>query len=110
MIISAGWTALGLVLTTRTDMAVAAILFYGIGGGLFAVARATLPLMLFGRLHYPAVMGRLARPFLLAQAAAPILGAMAFDRGGAGAVLILLLGLAAANLLAALLLIRTTRA
>lgn len=49
---------------------------YGAGIGLESIARATLPLALFGPAHYAPVMGRLARPSLIAQAATPLLGAL----------------------------------
>lgn len=48
---------------------------YGAGIGLESIARATLPLSLFGAADYAPVMGRLARPNLIAQAATPSIGA-----------------------------------
>jgi hypothetical protein len=41
-----------------------------------------VPLALFGRDDYAAVMGRLARPALLASAAAPFAAGVMFERGG----------------------------
>ena len=49
---------------------------YGAGIGLESIARATLPLALFGAADYAPVMGRLARPSLIAQAATPAIGAL----------------------------------
>ena len=47
------------------------LIFYGAGIGLESIARATLPLVLFGASNYAPIMGRLARPSLIAQAASP---------------------------------------
>jgi MFS family permease len=52
------------------------LVFYGAGIGLESIARATLPLSLFGAAAYAPVMGRLARPSLIAQAATPSIGAL----------------------------------
>jgi MFS family permease len=52
------------------------LVFYGTGIGLESIARATLPLSLFGAADYASIMGRLARPSLIAQAAAPAIGAL----------------------------------
>jgi MFS family permease len=49
---------------------------YGAGIGLESIARATLPLSLFGAADYAPIMGRLARPSLIAQAATPAIGAL----------------------------------
>ena len=51
------------------------LICYGAGIGLESIARATLPLSLFGATDYAPVIGRLARPSLIAQAAAPSIGA-----------------------------------
>ena len=52
------------------------LVFYGAGIGLESIARATLPLSLFGAANYAPIMGRLARPSLIAQAATPSIGAL----------------------------------
>lgn len=52
------------------------LVFYGAGIGLESIARATLPLSLFGAADYAPIMGRLARPSLIAQAATPSIGAL----------------------------------
>src|SRR5262245_35364422 len=52
------------------------LVFYGAGIGLESIARATLPLVLFGASNYAPIMGRLARPSLIAQAASPSIGAL----------------------------------
>jgi hypothetical protein len=83
-------------------MAAVALIVYGAGIGLESIARGTLPLAMFGAAHYPAVMGRIARPSLVAQAIAPSVAAMAIEFVGIdiglGAVAIV----AAANLGASL--------
>jgi hypothetical protein len=53
-----------------------ALILYGAGIGLESIARATLPLAIFGAGNYAPIMGRLALPSLFAQAAAPSLGAL----------------------------------
>jgi MFS family permease len=58
------------------------LIFYGAGIGLESIARATLPLSLFGAADYAPIMGRLARPSLIAQAAAPSIGALLIQRLG----------------------------
>ncbi|MEI4473462.1 MFS transporter [Frigidibacter sp. MR17.24] len=63
-----------------------ALVLYGGGNGLVSIARGALPLAWFGAGRYPALMGQLARPALLAQAAAPMLGALLLQAGGAAAV------------------------
>jgi MFS family permease len=64
-----------------------ALIFYGAGIGLESIARATLPLSLFGPDDYAPIMGRLARPSLFAQAAAPSVGAFLIEHAGANATL-----------------------
>jgi hypothetical protein len=59
------------------------LVLYGAGIGLESIARATLPLALFGAADYAPIMGRLARPSLLAQAAAPTIGAALIQHLGA---------------------------
>lgn len=59
-----------------------AIVIYGAGNGVWSIARGAVPLALFGREDYAAVMGRLARPALLASAAAPFAAGVMFERGG----------------------------
>ena len=57
------------------------LVFYGAGIGLESIARATLPLSLFGPADYAPIMGKLARPSLFAQAAAPSIGAFLIEHG-----------------------------
>jgi MFS family permease len=74
-------SGLGLLWAGIPIIAVALIL-YGAGIGLESIARATLPLALFGAANYPTIMGRLATPSLIAQAVAPFLGALLIQRFG----------------------------
>lgn len=87
--------ALGLaMLWSGLPLVVAALLAYGGGMGLTSIARATLPLALFGEARYPGIMGRIAVPSLAAQAASPTLGALLIDHVGSGGALA---GIAAAG-------------
>ncbi len=73
---SVGFLALGLgLLWGHFPVIALTLVFYGAGIGLESIARATLPLVLFGPKGYAPIMGRLARPSLIAQAAAPSIGA-----------------------------------
>lgn len=75
--------ALGLFLIwTGLPILAIAIVVYGAGNGVWSIARGAVPLALFGRDDYAAVMGRLARPALLASAAAPFAAGFMFERGG----------------------------
>lgn len=75
--------ALGLILIwTGLPILALAIVVYGAGNGVWSIARGAVPLALFGRADYAAVMGRLARPALLASAAAPFAAGVMFERGG----------------------------
>jgi MFS family permease len=69
-----------------------ALVLYGAGIGLESIARATLPLALFGAADYAPIMGRLAMPSLIAQAAAPALSALLIQllgvEGALGSVVI----------------------
>jgi hypothetical protein len=76
-----------------------AIVVYGAGNGIGSVARGTLPLALFGSSRYPVQMGRLALPILMSMALSPLVGAIAFQAGGANVTLGILAFLAAANVL-----------
>jgi predicted MFS family arabinose efflux permease len=82
------------------------LIFYGAGIGLESIARATLPLALFGPADYAPIMGRLARPSLIAQAATPSIGALLIQRLGTEGMLgaVTLLALLNAGLVCALLL------
>lgn len=76
-----------------------AIILFGIGNGLYSIARGALPLALFGEDRYASILGRLARPWLIAQAAAPTLGAMAIASLGTDKTLTILASVATVNIL-----------
>jgi MFS family permease len=75
------------VLWAGSPVIAAALIFYGAGIGIESIARATVPLALFGHTRYAAILGRIAMPSLIAQAAAPSLGAMLMERFGANTTL-----------------------
>ncbi len=76
-IASVSLVAIGLLLLWMDIRLVALCLVcYGAGIGLESIARATLPMSLFGAAEYAPTMGRLARPSLIAQAATPSIGAL----------------------------------
>jgi hypothetical protein len=74
-----------------------AIVLYGAGNGIGSIARGTLPLALFGPSRYPVQMGRLALPILMSMALSPLVGAIAFEAGGANLTLGILALIAGAN-------------
>jgi MFS family permease len=59
-----------------------ALVLYGLGNGIYSIARGTLPLALFGSAGYATLMGRLAMPALMASALSPSLGAILLQIGG----------------------------
>lgn len=66
------------------------IVLYAAGNGFRSVARATVPLTLFDRDSYAALMGKLSLPTLVLQAAAPSFSTLVLDHWGPGGVLVLL--------------------
>jgi predicted MFS family arabinose efflux permease len=74
-----------------------ALVLYGAGIGIESIARATVPLAIFGHGKYAAIMGRIAMPSLIAQAGAPLLGAFLMERFGPGMTLAVLFAAALAN-------------
>ncbi|GAB2177504.1 MFS transporter [Dongia sp. agr-C8] len=87
-IASVTFMALGLGLFwAGIPLVAVALILYGAGIGLESIARATLPLALFGAANYAPIMGKLAMPSLIAQAAAPSLGAVLIAGLGAEATL-----------------------
>jgi MFS family permease len=109
-IASVSLVALGLALLW-TDLPVIplALVFYGAGIGLESIARATLPLALFGAADYAPIMGRLARPSLIAQAASPSIGALLIERLGSESTLAAVVGVAVFNVALTLGLFALTR-
>jgi MFS family permease len=68
---------------------VAFVLLYSGATGILSIARATLPLILFGRRSYAVMSSRLTVPQNLMFAAAPLIYAIIIHRLGASAALIL---------------------
>lgn len=94
-----GLIALGLLLLAAGLPGVGlALVLYGAGNGIYSIARGTVPLVLFGPVRYPALVGRLARPGLIAQALAPPTGAVVLTHAGPDTLWWLLLALALVNL------------
>lgn len=85
---SVSLVALGLtLLALGFPLVFLTLMFYGGGIGLESIARATLPLALFGPDDYAPIMGKLARPSLIAQAASPTIGAFLIEHLGSGTAL-----------------------
>jgi hypothetical protein len=107
---SVSFLALGLgLLWGHFPVIALTLVFYGAGIGLESIARATLPLVLFGAKNYAPIMGRLARPSLIAQAAAPSIGAYLIVRLGADGALATLVAVACVNVLLVLCLLVAQR-
>ena len=96
---------LGINPTTAAGLAIC----YGLGHGLYTVARNMLPLKLFGLETFGATMGRLALPQSLANAVAPILFAALISRAGATAALAMSAAVTVASLIVVLMLARTVK-
>ncbi len=79
----------------------------GLGHGFFAIARNTLPLMLFGAREYGTYMGRLMLPQNIANAAAPVVFAVVISRFEPSTALWLAGGAAFSGFVAVMLLVRT---
>lgn len=88
-----------ILLASGLPVAGLALILYGVGNGIFSIARGALPMTLFGPDRYAAVMGRLARPSLVAQAAAPTIGGLLLASTGADWTLLAVAVLACANIL-----------
>ena len=93
------WTLLASVLLTAGGVGLlfasvpftaGTLALYGAGIGIGSIAKGTLPLAVFGSVHYATLMGWLALPSLLAQALGPSLGAVLLEAGGPRLVLAVL--------------------
>jgi hypothetical protein len=108
---SVSLVALGLALLwSELPVVPVALILFGAGIGLESIARATLPLALFGAADYAPIMGRLARPSLIAQAVAPSIGAILIEKLGAESTLAVVAAVAVFNVALTLLLFGLTRA
>jgi high-affinity nickel permease len=72
-------------------------MIYGAGIGIESIARATVPLAVFGVEHYARIMGRIAMPTLIVQALAPALTARLLSLVGTTATLGVLFLIALVN-------------
>lgn len=54
---------------------------YGFSNGLITIVRGTVPAVLFGRIGYGALLGKLARPAFIARALAPVAFSVAMSAG-----------------------------
>jgi MFS family permease len=92
-----------------TAFAIAFVMLFSAAMGVIAVARATLPLALFGRNGFGAMLGRLTVPQNLTFAAAPLLFAFLVERMGASGTLVLSAAIQSFALLAMIMLVRRLR-
>ena len=83
----------------------AALITYGAGNGIISITRGSVPLVLFGSDRFARTMGRLALPSLLAMAAAPTIGTLLIEKGGASLTFLVLTSASALNVALALVLI-----
>lgn len=86
-----------------------AMVFYGVGIGLFSVVRATFPLFAFGATDSPRLIGLISRPARFVQALAPLGAAFLADRLGPLILIWSLLGVAAIKVILSHLLINATK-
>lgn len=68
---------------------------FGISMGLSSIVRGTVPLQLFGPVGFGATMGKLSAPGLVIKAAAPLVFAVALERGGVMLSTLLLIAVSA---------------
>jgi MFS family permease len=85
------------------------MILYGFGSGVFAVARAVLPLALFSPREFGLQSARLSLPQNLANAAAPVIFTAFLDRLGYQSAVVFAGGLACIALVAIVLLVRLVR-
>jgi len=57
-------------------------ILFGVSNGLVTIVRGAVPLALFGREGYGAILGLLATPYLILNAVAPLVLALLVDAGG----------------------------
>lgn len=80
---------------------------FGISMGLSSIVRGTVPLQLFGPVGFGATMGKLSAPGLVIKAAAPLVFAVALERGGVAVSTLLLIAFSALAAIALVLLARS---
>jgi len=92
-----------------STVAIIFVMLFNAAMGVIAVARATLPLALFGRNGFGAMLGRLTVPQNLTFAAAPLLFAVMVERLGASGTLVVSAAIQSLALLAMIALVRRLR-
>lgn len=92
-----------------STVAIIFVMLFNAAMGVIAVARATLPLALFGRNGFGAMLGRLTVPQNLTFAAAPLLFALMVERLGASGTLVVSAVIQSLALLAMIALVRRLR-
>ncbi|UYQ72662.1 MFS transporter [Pelagibacterium flavum] len=102
MIFATALVALGFLGLGLGIHAGAALVAYGAGNGLWSIARATIPLVVFGSSNYPHVMGSIAAPALIAAALAPSAGAFLMQALGTGSIASVMIIVAAIAVVAAM--------
>ena len=101
---------IALIFGVSASTGLALAIFFGLGQGLYAVARNILPLRLFGLGTYGATMGYFAVPLNIMSAIAPLIFSMILDRAGPTTALWVAAISGAASLLAIVLLDRLVAA
>lgn len=109
MVVSTLCVALGLLSLSLSAPAALCLVTYGMGLGLWTIARGTVPLGLFGPKPYAATMARLALPVLTVSALAPLIGLGMLPALGPTGTLLALTGIAAVPVILALILWRHRR-
>lgn len=110
LVASSVGVAVGLAMLMGDPVVIAAgLLIYGAGSGIRSIARGTVPLALFGRQGYAALIGGLALPPLVAQAASPAIGAMLLRQFGTTGTMASLCIAAIVTIMLTLLLFRAAR-
>jgi MFS family permease len=94
-----------LLLWMEVPVIAAALITYGAGNGIISITRGSVPLVLFGSDRFAITMGRLALPSLLAMAAAPTIGTLLIEKGGASLTFLVLTSASALNVALAIVLI-----
>ncbi|MBU4611987.1 MFS transporter [Achromobacter sp. GG226] len=98
-----------LVISVAPAAAMVGIVAYGLGNGLRALVRGTLPLVMVPASSYALLMGKLARSSLFCQALTPLAGGFVLSQWGPGVTLWVLALLALMNAGLSVLLVQRIR-
>ena len=94
-----------LLLWMDVPVIAAPLITYGAGKGIISITSGSVPLVLFGTDRFAINMSQLALPSLLAMAAAPTIGTLLIEKGGASVTFLVLTLASALNVMLALVLI-----